>query len=210
MQFTDRAEAGRLLAAKLSRLAHRPDVIVLALPCGGVPVAYEVALSLGAPLDVFVVRKLGVPQQPELAMGAIASGGTRVLNRHVVEALGPEAMQVVERVTARESEELRAREIRYRGDRPFLELRGRAVVLVDDGLATGATMRAAARAVRLREPAELIIAVPVAAAESCRELEDEADEVICAFTPEAFFGVGQFYDNFSQTTDEEVRRCLEG
>lgn len=208
MHFRDRLEAGRFLTAKLARFAQRRDVIVLALPRGGVPVGYEVARALRAPLDVFVVRKLGVPGQKELAMGAIASGGIRVLNAPVIAALGTGAMAAIERATAAEMEELRQRETKYRGDRPFPDLRARTVVLVDDGLATGATMRAAAQAVRLRQPATLIIAVPVAAASSCRDLATEADEVICAHTPESFFGVGQFYDDFQQTTDEEVRRCL--
>ncbi len=209
MHFRDRREGGRFLAAKLVRLAQRHDVIVLALPRGGVPVGYEVALALRAPLDVFVARKLGVPGQKELAMGAIASGGVRVLNAPVVAALGPGAMAAIQRATEMEMEELRQRETKYRGDRPFPDLRARTVVLVDDGLATGATMRAAAQAVRLRQPATLIIAVPVAAASSCRDLATEADEVICAHAPESFSGVGQFYDDFQQTTDDEVRRCLD-
>jgi predicted phosphoribosyltransferase len=209
MQFQDRADAGRFLARQLVRLAERPDVIVLALPRGGVPVGYEVARALRVPLDVWVVRKLGLPQQPELAMGAIASGGTRVLNRSVLEAIGPDAREIFERVAERELAELQQRELKYRGARPSPELRNRIVILVDDGLATGSTMRAAAQAVRQHGPAKLIIAVPVAAESSCAELETEADEIICASTPEPFFGVGQFYEDFSQTTDEEVRRCLE-
>lgn len=209
MQFTNRQEAGRFLARQLAAYAGRSDVLVLALPRGGVPVGAEVARALAAPLDVLVVRKLGLPQQPELAMGAIASGGTRVLNRSVLDALGPKAMEIVERVARQEAEELQQRELKYRGTRPFPELRDRVVILVDDGLATGSTMRAAARAVRAHAPAKLIIAVPVAAESSCAKLEREVDEVICATTPEPFFGVGQFYENFSQTTDEEVRRCLE-
>jgi predicted phosphoribosyltransferase len=208
MHFRDRADAGRFLARRLQHLTGRPDVLVLALPRGGVPVGYEVARTLGAPLDVFVVRKLGVPGQRELAMGAIASGGTRVLNSSIMTALGEGAMAALERVTACETEELRQREERYRGDRPFPDLHAKTVVLVDDGLATGATMRAAVQAIRLREPAAVIVAVPVAAESSCRELEAKADEVICALTPEPFFGVGQFYDDFRQTTDEEVRECL--
>ncbi|MBA3833197.1 MAG: phosphoribosyltransferase [Chthoniobacterales bacterium] len=208
MHFRDRAEAGRFLATKLVHLAARPGLLVLALPRGGVPVGYEVARVLRAPLDVIVVRKLGVPGQKELAMGAIASGGTRVLNSTVIAAMGAGATDAVERATAIETEELRLREKTYRGNRPFRDLCARTVVLVDDGLATGATMRAAARAVRLRAPAGLIIAVPVAAESSCRELEAEADEVICALTPEEFFGVGQFYHDFRQTTDEEVRDYL--
>jgi putative phosphoribosyl transferase len=209
MKFLDRADAGRLLAKHLARFAGRADVIVLALPRGGVPVGYEVARSLGVPLDVFIVRKLGAPGQRELAMGAIASGGTRVLNPDVIAALGANAMAAVERVTALEMEELRAQEKHYRGESAFPNLEGQTVILVDDGLATGATMRAAAEAIRSRRPAALIVAVPVAAESSCRELEREADEVICAFTPQDFFGVGQFYENFRQTSDEEVIRCLE-
>ncbi len=208
MHFRDRAEAGRFLATKLVYLAARPGLLVLALPRGGVPVGYEVARVLRAPLDVIVVRKLGVPGQKELAMGAIASGGTRVLNSAIIAAMGVGATDAVERATAIEMEELRLRETTCRGNRPFPDLCARTVVLVDDGLATGATMRAAARAVRLRAPAGLIIAVPVAAESSCRELEAEADEVICALTPEDFFGVGQFYHDFRQTTDEEVREYL--
>jgi putative phosphoribosyl transferase len=210
MQFLDRADAGRFLARGLMRLRDARDLIVLALPRGGVPVGYEIARALHAPLDVFVVRKLGVPGREELAMGALASGGMRVLNAEVVIALGRYAEEAIERATKRETEELRRREERYRGDRPFPNLEGKVVVLVDDGLATGATMRAAARAVRQRQPARLIIAVPVAAESTCREMRTEADEVVCAFAPEPFFGVGQFYEDFSQTTDEEVRALLAG
>lgn len=208
MHFRDRAEGGRFLATKLARFAGRKDLLILALPRGGVPVGYEVARALHAPLDVFVVRKLGAPGQRELAMGAIASGGIRVLNQGIVAALGEGALAAIERATARELEELQKREKNYRGDRPFPDLRDRTVILVDDGLATGATMRAAAQAVRLREPAAVIVAVPVAAASSCRGLAAEADEVICAITPAVFFGVGQFYDDFRQTSDDEVRACL--
>ena len=184
------------------------DPVVLALPRGGVPVGFEIARALRAPLEAFVVRKLGVPGQEELAMGALASGGLRVLNPEVVAALGSYARVAIERVTEREKEELRRREEQYRGARPFPDLKGRTVILVDDGLATGATMRAAARAVRAREPARLIIAVPVAPETSCEEMRAEADEVVCALTPESFFGVGQFYRDFQQTTDEEVRDLL--
>ena len=208
MQFLDRQDAGRFLARKLRAYAQRADAIVLALPRGGAPVGYEVASALDLPLDVFVVRKLGVPGQRELAMGAIASGGTRVLNRPVVAALGAGATAALAQVTSVEEKELQARELRYRGARPFPELGGKSVILADDGLATGSTMRAAVQAVRLHAPAAVIVAVPVAAASSCRELAEEADEVICACTPEPFFGVGQFYENFQQTTDEEVSECL--
>jgi putative phosphoribosyl transferase len=208
MTFLDRADAGRFLAEQLDRFVNRRDVIVLALPRGGVPVGYEVARVLHAPLEVFVVRKLGVPGQKELAMGAIASGGTRVLNADIIAALGEGAGKAIEETTAREMEELRLAEKQYRAAREFPDLQGKTIVLVDDGLATGATMRAATRAVRQLQPRTVIVAVPVAAESSCRELRGEADEVICGLTPPEFFGVGQFYDNFRQTTDEEVRALL--
>ena len=196
MLFRDRADAGR------------GDVTVLALPRGGVPVGYEVALALGAPLDVFLVRKLGVPGQEELAMGAIATGGVRVVNDAVVEELGI-APDVIEAVAAREQEELERRERAYRGERPAPDVSGRVVILVDDGLATGSTMRAAARALRKLGPARIVVAVPVAPREACAALRPEADEVVCAETPESFKGVGRWYDDFSQTTDEEVRALLQ-
>jgi predicted phosphoribosyltransferase len=205
MHFTDRADAGRYLARELSRYEDADNLIVLALPRGGVPVGYEIAQALHASLDVFIVRKLGVPGREELAMGAVASGGVRVLNPDVITALGTRAMEAIEEETERQLREVARREEHYRGTRPFPDLKEKTVILVDDGLATGATMRAAARAVRQREPARLIIAVPVAAESTCREMQLEADEVVCALTPEMFFGVGQFYDDFSQTTDEEVR-----
>ncbi len=207
MLFQDRADAGRQLAAQLSEFASRPDVMVLALPRGGVPVGYEVARALNAPLDVFVVRKLGVPWQPELAMGAIASGGTRVMNADVVHGLGI-PHEEVDRVAAREQKELEARERAYRGDRLPLDVKGKTVILVDDGLATGSSMRAAALALRERNPDRVIIAVPVAAAQTCAELRAEGHEVVCAATPEPFMAVGQWYREFSQTTDEEVRDLL--
>jgi len=205
--FPNRAEAGRVLAEKLENYVGRSDVVVLGLPRGGVPVAYEVAQRLGAPLDVFVVRKLGVPGFEELAAGAIASGGVRVLNEDVVSAL-PNADQLIESVTEKETVELERREQTYRDGRPAPELRDRVVILVDDGLATGATMRAAVAALRQRGVAKIVVAAPVGAPETCRELEQEADETICAITPEFFQAVGQYYEDFSQTSDEEVRELL--
>ena len=205
--FPNRAEAGRVLAEKLENYVGRSDVVVLGLPRGGVPVAYEVAQRLGAPLDVFVVRKLGVPGFEELAAGAIASGGVRVLNEDVVRAL-PNADQLIESVTEKETVELERREQTYRDGRPAPELRDRAVILVDDGLATGATMRAAVAALRQRGVAKIVVAAPVGAPDTCRELEQEADETICAITPEFFQAVGQYYEDFSQTSDEEVRELL--
>jgi len=204
--FRDRREAGRLLATKLTAYDNRPDVVVLALPRGGVPVAYEVARALDAPLDVFVVRKLGVPGHEELAMGALATGGVRVLNE-VVQHLGIPST-LIEAVTNHELTELERRERLYRGNRPPLDVRNRTVILVDDGLATGSTMRAAVRALRQQQPASIVVAVPVAAPESCEELRTLADDVICAVTPEAFHAVGLWYQDFSQTTDEEVRALL--
>lgn len=208
MPFRDRYDAGQLLATKLSAYANRPDVLVLALPRGGVPVAYEVARALNAALDVFLVRKLGVPGQEELAMGALASGGVRVLNREVVEALGiPD--RVIQAVAAREQEELERRERLYRDDRPFPDLRGRTVILIDDGLATGATMRAAAAALRQQGPDRIVIAVPVAAPSVCEEFRAAVDEVVCALTPDPFYAVGLWYEDFSPTTDDEVRDLLQ-
>jgi len=205
--FPNREEAGRLLAEKLEKYAGRNDVIVLGLPRGGVPVAYEVAQRLGVPLDVFIVRKLGVPGFEELAAGAIASGGVRVLNEDVLRAL-PKADQIIESVTEKETAELERREKIYRDDRPAPELRDRVVILVDDGLATGATMRAAVKALRQRGVAKIVVAVPVGPPDTCREFEDEADETICASAPEFFQAVGQYYEDFSQTSDEEVRDLL--
>ena len=208
MQFQNRVHAGIILAERLQHYRGRSDVIVLGLPRGGVPVAAQVARALGAPLDVTVVRKLGVPGWEELAMGAIASGGTCVMNDEVLQAIGLPGRERLEQVIAAEQEELRAREQRYRGGEPFPELHGRTVILVDDGLATGATMRAAARAVRQHAAARIVIAAPVGAPSTCRELSNEADEVVCAATPESFFGVGQLYSDFRQTTDDEVRQLL--
>ncbi|HEV3115601.1 MAG TPA: phosphoribosyltransferase [Gemmataceae bacterium] len=208
MLFADRMEAGEELAKKLMRYAGRPDVIVLALPRGGVPVAFEVARALHVPLDVFVVRKLGLPGHEELAMGAIASGGVRVLNHDVIRAVDiPE--DVIEEVAAAEQQELERRERMYRGDRPPPDVRGRTVILIDDGLATGSTMRAAVAALRQQQPARIVVAVPVGAPETCYEFQQEADEVVCASTPEQLHAVGLWYRDFSQTTDEEVRELLE-
>jgi predicted phosphoribosyltransferase len=208
-KFPNRAEAGRRLAERLTAYRGRADVIVLGLPRGGVPVAFAVAQRLGLPLDVFVVRKLGVPGFEELAMGAIASGDVVVVNEEVMRAV-PNSEAILETVRARETIELHRRDNRYRQDRPTPDLTGRTVILVDDGLATGATMRAAAAALRKNAVAKIVVAVPVGAPETCREIELEVDELICAFMPEFFQGVGQFYEDFSQTTDEEVRELLSG
>ena len=207
LRFRDRGEAGRLLATTLRAYAGRPDVLVLALPRGGVPVAYEVARALGAPLDVFLVRKLGVPGHEELAMGAVATGGVRVLNDDVVRALQiPDSM--IDAVAAREQHELARRERLYRANRPPPDVRGRTVILVDDGLATGATMHAAVKALRQQQPGRIVVAVPTASPEICEELRAEVDEVICATTPDPFYAVGLWYEDFSQTTDEEVRELF--
>jgi predicted phosphoribosyltransferase len=205
--FPNRAEAGRFLAEKLAQYANRDDVIVLGLPRGGVPVAYEVAKRLRAPLDAFIVRKLGVPGFEELAVGAIASGGVRVLNEDVARAL-PNAHEIIESVTAKETAELDRREQIYRDGRPALELRGRIVILIDDGLATGATMRAAVKALRQRGVGKIVVAVPVGPPDTCREFEEDADEVVCGIAPDFFQAVGQYYEDFSQTSDEEVRELL--
>jgi len=191
----------------LKEFLERNDVVVLALPRGGVPVGYEVAHALHAPLDVFVVRKLGTPGQEELAMGALASGGITVLNREVVQALGI-PQQTIEAVIAREQPELERREREYRNGRPAAEVGGRTVILVDDGLATGSSMRVAAKALKKKSAAQIVVAVPVASPSTCAEFEAEVDKVICATTPEPFWAVGQWYRNFSQTTDEEVRELL--
>lgn len=207
MIFRDRADAGRNLAEELTEYAGLDDVQILALPRGGVPVAFEVAERLGAPLDVFLVRKLGVPGHEELAMGAIASGGTRVLNEDVVGPLRiPGA--VIDSVAEIEQMELERREDAYRDARPPPQIAGKIVILIDDGLATGATMRAAALAIRERKPQKLVIAVPVSSPRTCQEFETEADAIVCAVTPEPFHGVGMWYRDFSQTTDDEVRELL--
>jgi putative phosphoribosyl transferase len=206
--FRDRQDAGIQLAARLLRYAGDPTVVVLGLPRGGVPVAYQVARRLDAPLDIFVVRKLGVPGHRELAMGAIATGGVRVLNPEVVTALRINE-PVIAAVATQEQIELERQERVYRGNVPFPGLAGRIVIVVDDGLATGSTMRAAVRALRQMQPARIVVAAPVAAAETCRSLAAEADEVVCVSTPELFHAVSMWYQEFSQTTDEEVRSLLE-
>lgn len=206
-RYANRTDAGRRLATYLGKYAGRRDVIVLALPRGGVPVGHEVAQALNAPLDVFVVRKLGLPWQEELAVGAIASGGAVVLNDDVVRISGITRDQL-DRVTRAEEAELHRREQQYRGDRAFPDLRGKTVILVDDGLATGATMRAAVEALRREGPSSVVVAVPVAASETCQRLQSIADDVICAMTPDPFEAVGLWYDDFSQTTDAEVQDLL--
>ena len=205
--FRNRTDAGQQLATRLTAYADRADVLVLALPRGGVPVAVPVAQRLHAPLDVFLVRKLGVPGHEELAMGAIASGGVRVLLRGVVQKLGIPS-EVIEAVAEREEQELARRERAYRADRPVPSVRGRTIILIDDGLATGATMWAAVAAVRQQEPRRLVVAVPVAAPATCRAMRDEVDEIICAVTPRSLGAVGQWYADFSPTTDEEVSTLL--
>ncbi len=206
-RFDDRHEAGQLLARVLTAYKGREDVIVLALPRGGVPVGYEVARELNAPLDVFVVRKLGVPWQPELAMGAIAGDGVEVLNGDVVTAYNIPP-HVIRTVAEREGKELKRRLLQYRGDRPFPSLTGKTVILVDDGLATGSTMKAAVKAIRQEHPRMIVVAVPVAATATCKELRHEVEDVICLRTPVDFSAVGVWYDDFTQTTDEEVRHLL--
>jgi putative phosphoribosyl transferase len=207
VRFRNRAEAGRALARALSQYGGRDDVVVLALPRGGVPVCYEVAKELGAPLDVFLVRKLGVPGHEELAMGAIATGGVLVLDERVLRWLGINEDQI-QKTLARELDELRRREAAYRDGSPLPDLKGKTVILVDDGLATGASMQAAAGAVRRHEPARIVIAVPVASRATCDRFRDEVDEVVCAVTPEPFYAVGNWYEDFSQTSDDEVRELL--
>src|SRR5687768_9758344 len=206
--FATRRKAGEKLATKLMKHAHRADVLVLALPRGGVPVAFEVARALHAPLDVFVVRKLGVPGHEEYALGAVATGGIRYVNQAVVQALRIPP-HILQQVVAWEEKELDRRNRAYRGSRPAPDLRGRIVILVDDGLATGSTMRAAAAAIRQRQPARLIVAVPTAAQETCDQFRSEVDEIICAVTPEPFYAVGLWYHNFEQVSDAEVHQLLE-
>jgi predicted phosphoribosyltransferase len=208
VQYENRAEAGRSLAAELTEYAGRSDVVVLALPRGGLPVASEIASALHAPLDVFVVRKLGVPSHEELAMGAIATGGVRVMNTYVVRELQL-SDEVIESVAAREQKELERRERLYRGDRPFVDLSGKIVIVVDDGLATGATMRAAVAAIRHMKPGRIVIAVPVGSIEVAEEMRSIADEVICPYTPEPFRAVGLWYRDFSQASDKELQAMLD-
>lgn len=208
MIFPNRTEAGRRLALLLHEYANRKNVIVLGIPRGGVPVAFEVARTLRAPLDVLVLRKLGVPGHEELGFGAIASGGIRALNSEIVEALRISPRDI-ELVTEREAKELKRREHAYRGRRPALDLKGRTVILVDDGIATGSGMLAAINALRQMKPAQIVVAVPVAPASTCDHLRGEVDELICLATPEPFYGVGQFYYDFSQVSDEEVNELLD-
>jgi putative phosphoribosyl transferase len=206
--FKDRNHAGQILAKRLERYSAQNDILVLALPRGGVPVAFEIARELSAPLDVFLVRKLGLPGHPELAMGAIASGGIRVLNEDVIHGLSvPE--DVIASVAESELQELERREQAYRGKQPGLDVHGKTIILVDDGLATGASMRAAVAGLKAQSPGRIIVAVPTASPDTCGEFESEVDEILCAVTPQPFLGVGIWYDDFSQTTDEEVRELLE-
>ncbi len=206
-RFRDRAEAGQALAEKLRKYGGLPDVVVLALPRGGVPVAYEVARQIGAPLDVFLVRKLGVPWQEELAFGALASGGTKVIDWALVRQLGLSDAEI-QAIIGREQSELERRERAYRDGRPAVNVRNRIAILIDDGLATGSSMLAAVRALRALGPARVVVAVPVAPPSTCDRLRSEADEVVCAYTPEPFWAVGAWYEDFTQTTDEEVRTLL--
>lgn len=207
-QFKDRRDAGRILAEKLSAYAGRPDVTVLGLPRGGVPVAFEVALALNVPLDIFIVRKLGLPGHEELAVGAIASGGIRVLNEDIIRLLDvPEG--AINIIAVREMQELQRREHDYRGDRLAPDAHDRTIILIDDGLATGASMRAAVTGLRSQNPARIVVAVPTAARETCDMFEPLVDELVCAITPEPFYGVSRWYEDFSQVTDEEVRNLLE-
>jgi len=208
MIFANRTEAGQELALRLRKYANRDDVVVLGAPRGGVPVAFEVAADLRLPLDVLVLRKLGVPGREELAFGAIASGGVRVLDRDTVEGLGITGLDI-ERVTRAEKHELERRERAYRGGRPPLDVNGLTVILVDDGIATGSSMRAAILTLRQMNPERIVIAIPVAPPSTCKRLQSEVDELVCVEMPEPFYGVAQFYDDFSQVSDKEVKQLLE-
>lgn len=207
MIFEDRVDAGRRLAEKLDAYANRSDVIVLGVPRGGVPVAYEVAAALHAPMDIFLSRKLGVPAQEELAFGAVASGGVRVLDRDLIESVGI-SNQEIEEITRRVRGELERRERLYRGARPPLDVEGKIAILIDDGIATGSSMRAAIHALRQHKPAQIVVAIPVAPFSTCRKLRSEVDELVCVDMPESFYAIGQFYADFSQVSDEEVTNLL--
>jgi len=207
-RFEDRFDAGRFVARQLQHHAGNPNVVVLALPRGGVPVAYEIARAIDAPLDVFVVRKLGAPGYEELAMGAIATGGVRVFNEEVIQHLGV-SQSWIEATIREQEEELQRREEAYRGDRSPAELQGKTVILVDDGLATGASMRAAVRALRQRQPAAITVAVPIGSRDTCDQFRPEVEEIVCGRTPEPFHAVGAWYQDFTQTTDDEVRELLD-
>ncbi|WP_019499375.1 phosphoribosyltransferase [Pseudanabaena sp. PCC 6802] len=206
-RFRDRTEAGRLLAPHLAMYANRPDAIVLALPRGGVPVAFEVAKALHVPLDICLVRKLGIPGHQELAMGAIAMHGIQVLNHSIIKKLGVDRA-TIERVTASEKQELARRDRLYRGDRPFPDLHGQTVILIDDGIATGATIRAAIQAIQASHPHQIVVATPVAPASTCKELNEVCDRVVCLMQPEPLYSISNWYDDFSQTTDAEVKYLL--
>ena len=206
--FTDRADAGRRLAEKLRAYANRSDVIVFGIPRGGLVVAFEVAVALGAPLDVFAARKLGVPGQEELAFGAVASGGVRVLDREVIDAIEISTHEI-DQITQRERAELERRELAYRRSRPPLGVAGKTVILIDDGIATGASTRAAIDALRQLNPARIVVAVPVAPLSTCRKLSAAVDDLVCVYMPEHFHAIGQFYDDFSQVADKEVSTLIE-
>ena len=207
MIFQDRNDAGKLLARKLEQYAGKSDVLVLAIPRGGVPVAFQVAATLGAPMDVFVVRKLGVPSQPELAFGAIASGGIRILDEQIVDSMGVSEPEI-EQIAAEQRAELNRRERVYRGRRAPLHIENKTVILVDDGIATGASTRAAIAALRQLKPARIVLAAPIAPASTCWNLRREVDEVVCLDAPETFYAIGQFYEDFSQVSDDEVTALL--